>query len=193
MTSLMSIYRKVIIMSKRISQDVVGRFLTITEQDPFSSRDKSLVDKSSQLLTPSVLTSQQEASIVKKIKKSKQSSFGKDTKILRTYNIPKSLYLSFMKVRLNNGDIGRDISAIIRDELEKFLSEILGGKAEMKRQQTSLLKENQKCEMVNKGFYLTERLIDAIKVYSFVHRENDSRVIRLVIQNYVDKKIDTCI
>jgi hypothetical protein len=92
-----------------------------------------------------------------------------------------------MKVRLNNGDISRDISAIIRDELEKFLSEILNGKTEIKRQPASFLKDNQKCERVNKGFYLTERLIEAIKVYSFVNQTHDTYAIRCVITNYIIK------
>lgn len=174
-------------MGKKINQDVVSRFLTRT-QSSVQVEESQKVDKvihneaESKIKDKQIIRQSINASNV-----SNSSRFEEKQKVLRTYNVPKSLYLDFMKSKLSKGDISRDVSSIIRDELEEFLADYLNGSSHTQRELVVPRKTLQKCDMVNKGFYLTLNLIDAIKIYSFINQTRDSDVIRKVMSNYIQK------
>jgi hypothetical protein len=92
-----------------------------------------------------------------------------------------------VRKNLDSGKATIDISLVVREALETYLEDILDGNFNNQRKSTIPLEEIARDEMIQKGFYLTESLVDAIKTYAYFNKVNDSYVVRNAIASYLNR------
>ena len=111
-----------------------------------------------------------------------------EKKILRNYKISKEHYIQIVKLKLDSESLNNDISEIIRNALELFLVDVLNGENGLCNSKNIVTPKPIKGEMLQKGFYLTERLVNGIKTFSYLNKVTDSDVVRTAISEYLKKK-----
>ena len=178
-------------MSSRLNQDVVSKFLSRVNINP---------DVEEQVTTETKAVEKPPVKTVKVIEKKKSVTPKKVTKtkpkvekepegkkVLRTYYISKSQYLGLVRKNLDSGKVNGDISLVVRVALEDYLADVLNGKPNNQRKESVNSIEPPQDEMLQKGFYLTQRLVDAIKTYAYFNKINDSDIVRSAISQYLKK------
>ena len=111
-----------------------------------------------------------------------------EKKILRNYKISKEHYVQIVKLKFDSESSINDISEIIRNALELFLVDVLNGENGLCDRKKIVVPKPIKGEMLQKGFYLTERLVNGIKTFSYLNKVTDSDVVRMAISDYLKKK-----
>lgn len=178
-------------MSSRLNQDVVSKFLSRVNIN--LDVEEQVTPETKAIEKPPVMTvkviEKKKSVTPKKVTKTKPKveKEPEDKKVLRTYYISKSQYLGLVRKNLDSGKVNGDISLVVRVALEDYLDDVLNGNLCNQRNDTITSFKLPKDEMIQKGFYLTQRLVDATKTYAYLNKINDSDIVRSAISQYLKK------